>query len=177
MENRVKKLESEVQHIDGHVQELTVTVDKVDRTVTILEDRMESIDDAIDNVIEMKLDDRNREKEKEKRSKNVMKYNVPENEKKNEETLKCEMVNDIYTQCMGVENITPENVYKIGKGNKPRPVLVKFDSKEDWEKILKKAKELRKCDNRDLRKVFLKPDKTPNERERERKLLNELKTR
>ena len=152
--------------MDGHVQELIVTVDKVERSVTRLEDRMESIDDTIDNVIEMKLDDRNgEEKEKEKRSKNVMIYNVPENE----ETLNCKMVNHIYTQCMGVENITPKFVYRIGTGNKPKPVLVKFDSKEDQEKVLKKAKELRKCENRDLGKVFVKPDTTPKEREREKR--------
>ena len=77
MEKRVKKLESEVQYIDGHVQELTVTVDKVDSSVTRLEDIMESIDVTIGTVIEMKLDDRNREeREKEKRSKNIMIYNV-----------------------------------------------------------------------------------------------------
>ena len=34
MEKRVEKLESQVQHMDGHVQELTVTVDKVDKSVT-----------------------------------------------------------------------------------------------------------------------------------------------
>ena len=78
LEKRVKKLESEVQHMDGHVQELTVTVVKVDSSVTRLEDRIESKDDTIDNVIEIILDDRNREeKEKEKRSKNVMVHNVP----------------------------------------------------------------------------------------------------
>ena len=123
--------------MDGHVQELTVTVDNVDKSVTRIEDGMESIDDTIDNVIEMKIDDRNREeKEKERRSKIVMMYNVPENEEENGEMLKCKIINEIYTQCMGVENITPKNVYRIGKGNKPRPVLVKFNSKEDQEKVL-----------------------------------------
>ena len=104
-----------------------------------------------------------------------MMYNVPENKEEKEETLKHKVVNDIWTQCMGVDNITPKNVYRIGKGNKPRLVLVRFNSKEDWEKVLKKAKEFRKCENRDLRKVFVKLDMTPKEREREKKLLDELK--
>ena len=67
---------------------------------------------------------------------------------------------------MDVGSITPKNVYRKGKGNKPRPVLVKFYSKEHWEKVLKKAKELRKCENRDLSKVFVKLHRTPKKKEK-----------
>ena len=104
-----------------------------------------------------------------------MMYNVPENEEENEEMLKCKIVNEIYIQYIGVENITPKDVYRIGKGNKPRLVLVKFNSKEHQVKVLKKAKELRKCEKKRPQESICKTSMTT--KEREKKVLDELKKR
>ncbi len=78
---------------------------------------------------------------------------------------------------LGNDSVTPENVMRIGKIEESRPRLVRFkcSSVEMRRHVLARSKELRRNDK--FRNIYISPDMTHAQRESNRVLRNELKSR
>ena len=65
-----------------------------------------------------------------------------------------------------------QNARRLGKkGDKPRPLLITYDSPEAASTILKQAKALGKEENKQYKGIAVKKDMTPLEREEYKKLI------
>ena len=113
-------------------------------------------------------------KERERRQNNVILYNVPEKvEGKNDKTI----VEEILKHDLGVKDVKIEDVFRLGVGKEPRPILLKVKDAQTQKVVLSKAKNLKQADTEISRNIYIVSDKTPRERERYRELQKELKER
>ena len=121
--------------------------------------------------------------DKRKRESNLIFYNVPESNKETGQEREREdrdMCNRVFQQGMDDNHYEMEKVIRLGRyneNNKPRPILVKLSGKQDKFRLLGKAKNLKNCENQELKKVIVAPDLTAKEREADKKLRDELKVR
>lgn len=120
------------------------------------------------------------ELEREKRKKNIIVYNLKESENSEAtERYKWDVAQckRIFQQELSQENLKIENLIRLGQKNEARnrPLLVKLENEEEKKEILKKAKQLRQTE--DFSSVYLARDMTRDEREREKKLREELHQR
>ncbi|KAI8501333.1 hypothetical protein Bbelb_206040 [Branchiostoma belcheri] len=119
--------------------------------------------------------------EREKRRKNLVVFNVPEDVKDDATDSKLsdkELFKDIVKKEF---NLIPkvQAAYRLGRKTsvKPRPLLIRMDNDDTSSRalILRRAKDLRNSSR--WSRVYIVPDMTPNEREADRKLRQELKSR
>ncbi|CAH1250128.1 Hypp8776 [Branchiostoma lanceolatum] len=119
--------------------------------------------------------------EREKRPKNLVVFNVPE-EVKDDATGSKLSDSKVFTDIIKEEfNLIPKEqaAYRLGRRNpeKPRPLLIRIYSDDTSSRalIFRRAKDLRNSAR--WSRVYIVPDMTPNEREVDRKLRQELKSR
>ena len=163
--------------------------------LTTLEKRLEDLKVELKNdIVSDVLKELKEVDEKKSRESNLIIYNMPESlsndakERKIEDEKLCEK---IFLEGVKVErqDFSIDGIIRLGKSRpiqdqcensenqKPRPVLVKLQTgREKWN-ILKKAKNLRNCQHNGMKRIGIAPDLTVSEREIDRKLRNELKTR
>ncbi|KAI8513752.1 hypothetical protein Bbelb_080760 [Branchiostoma belcheri] len=119
--------------------------------------------------------------EREKRRKNLVVFNVPEDVK---DDATDSMLSDkkLFIDITKEEfNLIPkvQAAYRLGRktSDKPRPLLIRMDNDDTSSRalILRRAKDLRNSTR--WSRVYIVPDMTPNEREADRKLRQELKSR
>ena len=121
------------------------------------------------------------EKEKEKRKLNLIAFHVPEaatgSTKMERMTHEQLYLNDILSELKVAAEI--EDIVRLGKEveGKARPLKFKVKTVEVKKEILSEAKELKNNGNETMCKVFICPDRTPKQREENRKLVAELKRR
>ena len=141
---------------------------------------MEEIDYKIKNLME----NQSEEEEKKNRVCNLIMYNVEESEK--DEGVQRQTEDHEKIQIILKEGIKiSEHAYhlkkalRLGKrreiGDKPRPLLIKFESPAEKWAILKKAKELKNFRHPKLGRVIIAPDLTPKEQEKDRTMRKQLK--
>ncbi|KAL8565637.1 hypothetical protein ACOMHN_063468 [Nucella lapillus] len=129
------------------------------------------------------------QKDKETRAKNIILYNVPEpvetgeeGQKEDEETIS-KLLGDICGEEEGLRIArNKKETKRLGKpqidsqqNTRPRPIKLTLMNTEDKEQVTQKAKNLKNSKN--FKKVGVSTDKTLKEREADKKLLTELRTR
>lgn len=129
-------------------------------------------------------------KEKEnrlQRENNLVFYNMKESQKtegKEREEDDRALCQRIINHCMKGENLRMAKVIRLGKiiqerennPPRPRPLLVKFESTSDRWNLLKNARNMKDI-SEDLQRVNIAPDLNKEEREKDKKLRDELKHR
>lgn len=165
--------------------------DKLRRECEALKDRLNGVEDQVKNikinlateVKELVLFEMKENNEKERKKDNLMIYNIPEAEEKglageDRKEKDIEVCQKIFVDEVKVEGVKIVNTYRLGKqrsDDKPRPLLVKLEeTRIKWE-ILKNGKNLRNSTMENMKKIFISPDKTLKERERERELRDALR--
>lgn len=173
--NEVRK-----QHVDlnERIKVVEEDVKKIKGQATLNEDRLDAV---IDNKIEDKLNDL---QEREKRAKNLIWHNLPEpegsdaNERKQADISLC---SKILSDVLKIKEAKVEGAIRLGKYDseraRPRLLKVVVSSEKVKAVTLTKASELRKTENPTYKKLFITPDLTPLQREKDRKLRLEKQQR
>ena len=123
-----------------------------------------------------------KEKEElEKRKCNIAVSNLPESQAASGEERKQEdiaLLTDIIKEELKI-CVKVENSFRVGKRleNKPRMLIVKLESEAIKWDVLKMAKVLRESENEMIKNVYINKDLTLQEREKNKKLREELKQR
>ena len=105
----------------------------------------------------------------EDRSRNLMVFGIPEKEKEN----LTELVQDVFQEIGIKPSIeTVSRVGKVGKEKTKRPVKVTLSSPSVGHQILSQARRLRESEN--FSSVFVRPDRSEEERSQNRLLVQEL---
>ena len=111
---------------------------------------------------------------------NLVYFNIPE---KDDESIAERMKHDYKILCeaydQNIDNKEISSIFRVGKkdDNRARPLVVKFATVDIKNKILKKSGDLKiKRGNENL-SVYVSIDRTKDQREKHRKLVEELKKR
>ena len=125
----------------------------------------------------------NEVEENKRREKNLIIYNLKESQRdigKDRERDDVKICSKLMRDGLHIRNVEFQKIIRLGKRRseenaKPRPLLLQLSSvREKWN-ILKQIKKLRSCGEETLRAAILVPDLSKEERDRERKLREELK--
>lgn len=179
-----RKNEEEITELRQLVKDMTKQYDILLGRMKVLEEALErktnnELEKAVDKIWE-KIEER---EEKRKRKNNIVIYNFSEStkeepkEREDEDKEKCE---NIIRNALGVGDFAIEKVVRLGKrGNnrpeRPRPTLVKLkEEKSKWD-IIKNAKKLRDNQNHEIKRIGISLDMTEKEREKNRRLREELR--
>ena len=175
MNERLMSVENSIENISRTITQTETDVAAVKENVEQISEKIGAVESTMDRVIDLKLDDmKDEEKERERRQNNVILYNVPEKvEGKNDKTI----VEEILKHDLGVKDVKIEDVFRLGVGKEPRPILLKVKDAQTQKVVLSKAKNLKQADTEISRNIYIVSDKTPRERERYRELQKELKER
>ena len=118
--------------------------------------------------------------ERERRKKNIVIFNLQEpngsesSERYREDEEKC---GKIFVEELNVQDLRIEKLIRIGKKteNRRRPLLVKLGSEDERKTVMKAASKLRNSKN--FERLYISKDMTVSEREKEKKLREELSQR
>ena len=112
---------------------------------------------------------------------NLIYFNVPES--KNEdvgERMKhdFEMLSSAY-QNEKIDHSDITTIFRVGKriADKDRPLVVKFSTIEKKNSTLQASRNLSVKVDREIRKIYATPDRTPKQREEHKKLVAEMKAK
>ena len=111
--------------------------------------------------------------DRECRRKNLIVYNFPENgDRQADKTKFQELSTTVFNLDLGITK-----VYRLGKRNddKPRPLLIGLESEAEKAEILSQSGKLQRYDQ--YNDVYIVADKTKYERDKHKKLVDELKLR
>lgn len=119
--------------------------------------------------------------EQEKRKCNIVVSNMPESEASTGEERKREDITklvDVIKDELRL-NIRVENAFRAGKKqeNRPRILIVTLSSEASKWDVLKTAKLLRESEDEVVRNIYINKDLSVQEREQQKKLRDEVKTR
>ena len=107
-------------------------------------------------------------REREKRRNNMIVFNLEEGRDENEDV---DRMKDILKSIKAVVPLV--NLVRLGKkGDRSRPLRISTGSEEEKARVLRAAAKLR---NTEFKKIYISSDLTPLERERRRKLVEEMK--
>ena len=159
-------------------------LDHVADTMNKMAEQMAKRDSNLENVIEVKVNQYMEERdEKDKRECNIILHNIPESvseeieDRKRYDASSVEDVLDYLDVICPQEDMKPVRLGKKLDSEKPRLLKVTLDSIETKRQVLAKAKTLRNSSRSDLKKVYVSPDLTPKERDANKKLRDELRSR
>ena len=130
----------------------------------------------------LKTDVLNELQDREHRKNNIVVFGMPEQLTTNAPGANCDKEDalNIFSK-IGIEDVKVERCFRLGNKTsrqKPRPMKIILSSQMNRDLILRAAPKLGKLsDTNQFRKVFLKPDLTPQQQEEERNLRQELKCR
>lgn len=166
----------------------------------LLRDKLDSFDDKIEHIktdikAELKheikqeirleqIDDHKDEEDRKQRECNLILHGMPESKLENAEDQECEDGNNtiyIFKEELQMTHIDVEKVIRLGNNNpnnqrdKPRPLLVKVRTPGQKWGIIKYAKKLKQSQYEELRTVYIVPDLSIKDREKDRKIRLELK--
>lgn len=142
-----------------------------------LHTRVDSIEKSLDDKIQTAIDDY---RDRETRKCNIILHNVPESDceqpkerKEEDESIVVTMLND----SLNLAEVKLESVIRLGKKSEGRNRLTKvtLDSVKSKREILNAAKNLKGIE--EWSNIFITPDMTPKEREKNKELREELKRR
>jgi hypothetical protein len=172
--------------VEAKLDRLIRLFESVDTRLSRLETSCtgEELEKKIEDTVNKKVNALWEEKiEKEKRELNLIITNIPESEKadrdeKQQDDIKA-VKNLVQQICPGLEKepITePVRLGRVNAGSKPRLLKVKVQSHETKKEILKNARHLNRGKAQE-NKIYINPDRTPAERQKDKELRQELKRR
>lgn len=115
------------------------------------------------------------------RENNLILYNVPESIKENSkerETDDRRFCQRLFEDGVQVSEYHIDSLIRLGKqGEKPRPLLAKLQSPQEKWSILKRARNLKHCQEFIVKKIVIAPDLSRKDREFDKKLRDELRAK
>ncbi len=164
------------------LEDVTRKLDRVTETMQKMVDVLAKRDENLDRVVEAKVSKYMEEKsEKEKRECNLIFHNIPEAVSDDIEERKGHDVDEVMrvlTKLDVKDNVVSKPI-RLGKkdpeSSGPRLLKVTVDDVSVKNETLRKARQLK--EHIGYAKVFITPDLTPQERQENRKLREELRNR
>lgn len=181
-DERLSNLENKSADIDKCFQEVKEYKGEVNKVTK----RLNDMDETVDKVIEMKLEEvHEEEKERFRRQQYIMVYGLSEFKVKDVADRReyDEGMTKKLMEQLGCEEEEFSNVIRIGKydekrpSHRPRPMRFRVMTVEKRNMILRKGNELKASKNEELKNVYLAPDRTPKERDTDKKLRDELRSK
>ena len=162
---------------------------EIDRKMDIMEKRIAGIEvsssnkavgDKIEQQVQKSADDDRKETELiRSKEQNLVFFNVPESDEDNVgERMKFDfnLLSEAYKQELKHDQIS--SLFRVGKkGEKVRPLIVKFKSVEIKNNMLKKTSKMNIKHDNEVRPIYVAIDRTEKQREEHRKLVSELRER
>jgi len=152
---------------------------------TITESLQKTLEDIIDRRIEERIPKATAEIQSQQvqqthrgkvidRSKNLIVFKEEESEIEDMTKVK-----DILADKLGIPDMEPESTIRLGKkaANQTRPIRITMKSVEDRSAVLTKLKEMRVNKEESLKSIFITPDLSRKERERQKLLRSNLRER
>ena len=166
----IKNLGRAMQGIRDEQSQTKVELNRLNSKVDNLES---SIEEKVQEAIEAYRD-------RESRKCNIIVHNIPESnkseakERREEDTME---VRRLFEDSLGLEEFEIQSTVRLGKKieEKHRLLKITVGSVKTKRDILSNSKKLRNAD--EWSRVFITPDLTPKEREKSRRLREELKRR
>ena len=188
--NKLKQVEDNfTQDLTAKFNNLQAQIDELKKDTSEPEDNSSSpkldvpkIRSIITNEIkEFKRDDEEI-KLQEKKKNNLIFFKFPENTFETNDELLMDDFTKLKQACHPIELYEKDisQLFRIGKktAEKTRPIVVTFKDEELRMKVLKKSRDMElKTEDGELIKVSVSTDKTPKQRETERKLREEIAQR
>ena len=189
IKEKMGELQSEIESLKQIILNLQKEVRAQNISTNNRTRDMENNEGEENNQLEIIREEMRESQEKEKKKNNLILFNVPESvEQRNESRIEddkkwCKKVFS-RREGLGLE-IQDEDVIEVirlGKrqeleNSKPRPLLVKMYSAGIKWHVIKNAKKLKNSSEEDVKKIFIVPDLTEKEREKDRELRKELERR
>ena len=177
----------------GQFDRIALAQAKIDDKMTTLETlmlRLEKKDDEIskrmqnlENLIEEKVDERLAERmDQESRKLNVIIYGLQESKKEDTAARKEDDMQDFAALADLLDvNLVVTSCTRLGKRDEKktthkRPLKLVLAEMREKSALLRSSKKLREVTGR-YEKVFINPDLTPAQREKDKKLVDELKAK
>ena len=166
----------------GYIADINSKLDKLVKGFADLQLEKQNSEEILDKRIEEKVKEVIiEEREKEKRKLNLIAFHVPEaapgSSKVGRITHDSLMLKDVLNEI----NVDAEvcDITRLGGESEGKTRPLKFTVKEMQMKkeILAEAKKLKEKENETMSRIFVCPDRTPKQREINRKLVAELKRR
>ena len=171
LEEKITKVESDVAK-KANQEDLDALTAKVDNIEKSMQNMAKDVSDTSNKITLASTE----HEEKQKRSKNLLIRGLPETSLEKQK----EAVDNIF-ESIGFPHLDIEKIQRIGKKSSPedsaRPVKVTLASEEIKWKVIAKAPKIRDSTSKlyNPKKIFIIPDYTQLEREREAQLRKELK--
>ena len=160
-------------------------MDALLETVSASKTNSHYVHDCVEDAILVKITEEQEEAEEiRKRKNNVVIFGVPESAESDFEKRRTDDEDQLQTvlHLIKCDTTTVNKIVRMGKrpeqkDAKPRPMLVTMASEEQKDLVLTKSKNLKRSGQEGMDKVFIFQDLTPRQRERRKKLVQELKDR
>jgi len=127
-------------------------------------------------AVNVKLQEDHKEQEEMKRRKNNTAADPAERRSEDELQI-MSLLHDIDCDDSSLDSVIRLGRIPEADDAKPRPILLRFASEEQKDKVLAKSKNLKTTRMGGAGRIFIHQDLTPNQRECRRKLVDELKQR
>ena len=177
------------QDDDGSKQEpqqrIEAKVDALLETVSANKTDSHYVQDCVEDAILVKMAEEHEEAEEiRKRKSNVVIFGVPESSETDFEKRRTDDEDQLQTvlHLIKCDNTTVNKIVRMGRrpeqgDAKPRPMLVTMASEKQKDQVLAKSKNLKRSGHEGMDKVFIFQDLTPRQREKRKRLVQELKDR
>lgn len=191
MSELIEKLEKNKQREDDDgskdepQQRIEAKVDTLLETVSASRTDSHYVHDCVEDAIIVKIAEEQEEAEEiRKRKNNVVIFGVQESAESDSEKRRTEDEDRLQTvlHLIKCDTTTVNKIVRMGrrpeqKDAKPRPMLVTMASEKQKDQVLAKSKNLKRSGHEEMDKVFIVQDLTPRQRERRKRLVQELKDR
>ncbi len=178
LEQRQSKLEEETEKVKASVQDQNKKIDEQNVKIDVIE---KNIDKRIDAKVEDRLSE---DKEREKRSLNIIIHNIEEpgaslsSQQKIVTDLR--VVSEVMAAHMDMEVEVTECI-RLGKPRegpgKPRPLRIRVKDQNTKSTILRNSPKLKSVPDPKVNSIFINPDLTLMQRDDDKKLRDECKSR
>jgi len=168
-----KKLNENIQQILTRVKGLERVHEELKLENRRLKEEIEELKAAQENTLSQTADEIY---QRTLRASNLVLFGVPESEGSIDERKEHDeqFCNEMLTELLGSEE-EYEKLYRIGRlrPGVPRPLCLRCESVEQKNRILRSSKGLRSIEK--YKSVYINPDRTPMQLEKDKKLREELK--
>jgi len=180
-ENKVLRQENKTLRLEN---------EKLRLRISAIEERVDAVKEEIINEVKVEVtrgiqdeivNRLKQEEEKKKRECNLILYNLRESEKENGIEREAEdksLCLEIFKEELKFERVEIKKIVRLGRRQERgerRPLLVEVDRPGVKWGLLKVAKALKQATRENHKFVYMAPDLTPEEREKDKKLREDLK--
>ena len=166
-------------------QRIEAKVDALMESVSAGKINSHLVHDCVEDAILVRIaEDQEEAEEVRKRRSNIVVFGVPESTESDYDRRRAEdedHLQNIFHEIK-CDSTTVNRVIRMGKrpvqeNDKPRPMLVTMASEGQKDQVLVRSKNLKRSGREGMDKVFIFQDLTPRQRDKRKKLVQELKDR